>query len=524
MSESDRQLQSMAERVARQVEAEKAKSKPEKKDAITPDFVCKCALFSEKGDGLLHSALFRDRLTYVPESKAWYRWAGHHWEPTHIHLVEASVEQVGDKYREIGAHYEQLEKEAKESGDHERAANLGAKAELLYKRAKFLNSARGVNACVKFTLANQNPLISRPDVWDTDPWLLGVANGVVDLRTGEHRPGRPGDYIQRCCPVEWKGLHEPAPLWEETLQQIIGAAEGVLPWLHKVLGYAITGQSSEPLFLMLYGERGRNGKTVLMETLKKVLGPYMGPVPAELLLDRKIPKDPDSASPTIMNMRGMRIIWASETNENRRFSTAQVKLLSGSDSLTGRYLWDRQNTEFRPTHTLFLLTNFLPAAPAHDLPFWERLKLINFPFRFVDQPKGELERPRNPHLERELEKEFPGILAWLVRGCLLYRAEGLLAPAAVSKATEQYRVDEDDMQVFVDQCLEDGLPEERIQATELYEVFKEWYKKYMNPKYIPSMHIFGRQISSKLEKRKVGGHTYYYAKRFSSFGEEFRGK
>lgn len=526
MTESDRQLQEMANRVAKQVESEKAKAKPaDKKDAITPDFVAKCATFSEKGDGLLHSALFRGKLTYVPESKSWYCWEDHHWRSTHIHMVEASVEQVGNKYREVAAHYEQLAKDAGEGGDNERANHLRAKAEALQKRASWLNSSRGVNACVKFTLANSDPLISKPDVWDTDPWLLGVANGVVDLRTGEHRPGRPEDYILRYCPVEWKGLHEPAPLWEETLQQIIGASEGVLPWLHKVLGYAITGQSTEPLFLMLYGERGRNGKTVVMETIKKVLGPYMGPVPAELLLDRKIPKDPDSASPTIMNMKGMRIIWASETNENRRFSTAQVKLLSGSDSLTGRYLWDKQNTEFRPTHTLFLLTNFLPSAPAHDLPFWERLKLINFPFRFVDQPKGEFELPRNPHLERELEDEYPGILAWLVRGCLLYRAEGLVAPAAITKATEQYRVDEDDMQVFVDQCLVDSqLPEDRIQATELYEVFKEWYKKYINPKYIPSMHIFGRQIGAKLEKRKVGGHTYYYGKQFSDFGHKFKSK
>ena len=523
MSESESQLQEMARRVSAQVEAEKAKAPPADKpeDVITPDFVSRCAAFGEKGDGLLHSALFRNRLTYVPESKTWYVWNVHHWKPTHIHQVEASVEQVGDTYRTVAAHYEQLAKEAAEGGDNERSNHLRGKAELLQKRASWLNSSRGVNACVKFTLANSDPLISTPDIWDTDPWLLGVANGVVDLRTGEHRPGRPDDYLLRCCPVEWKGLHEPAPLWEKTLQQIIGASEGVLPWLHKVLGYAITGQSSEPLFLMLYGERGRNGKTVLMETLKKVLGPYMGSVPAELLLDRKIPKDPDSASPTIMNMKGMRIIWASETNENRRFSTAQVKLLSGSDSLTGRYLWDKQNTEFRPTHTLFLLTNFLPAAPAHDLPFWERLKLINFPFRFVDQPKGELELPRNPHLERELEAEFPGILAWLVRGCLLYRAEGLLAPAAVTKATEQYRVDEDDMQLFVDQCLEDSpSAEDRINATELYEVFKEWYKKYINPKYVPSMHIFGRQISAKIEKRKVGGHTYYYGKRLSDFGDQ----
>lgn len=310
MIESDRQLQEMASRVAKQVESEKAKAKPaDKKDAITPDFVARCATFSEKGDGLLHSALFRGKLTYVPESKGWYCWEDHHWRSTHIHMIEASVEQVGNKYREVAAHYEQLAKDASEGGDNERAAHLRAKAEALHKRASWLNSSRGVNACVKFTLANSDPLISKPDVWDTDPWLLGVANGVVDLRTGEHRPGRPEDYILRYCPVEWKGLHEPAPLWEETLQQIIGASEGVLPWLHKVLGYAITGQSTEPLFLMLYGERGRNGKTVVMETLKKVLGPYMGPVPAELLLDRKIPKDPDSASPTIMNMKGMRIIW-----------------------------------------------------------------------------------------------------------------------------------------------------------------------------------------------------------------------
>ena len=81
------------------------------------------------------------------------------------------------------------------------------------------------------------------------------------------------------------------------------------------------------------------------------------------------------------------------------------------------------------------------------------------------------------------------------------------------------------MQVFVDQCLVDSqLPEDRIQATELYEVFKEWYKKYINPKYIPSMHIFGRQIGAKLEKRKVGGHTYYYGKQFSDFGHKFKGK
>lgn len=517
------QLDAMAARVAAVVTEEQAARVDKPLETVTPDFVAKCAGFAEKGDGILHSALFRGKFVYVPETKTWFQWAGQFWEQTHVHRVEASVDEVGVKYREVAAHYEKLAQEASDAGDKEQATRLSFSAERLRKRASYLNTSRGVNACLKFTLANTAPLITRPDVWDVDPWLLGVANGVVDLKTGEHRPGRPSDYIRRACPIEWKGLDEPAPVWERSLSEILGAYEGVEDYLHKVLGYAITGMSSEPLFLMLYGDRGRNGKTVIMETLKKALGPYMGPVPAEMLLDRNVPKDPDSASPTIMNLKGLRIVWASETNENRRFSTSQVKLLSGSDSLTGRYLWDKENTEFRPTHTLFLLTNFLPRAPAHDTAFWERLKLFNFPYRFVDQPKGEFDRPRNPKLEKELEGELAGILAWLVRGCLKYQAEGLQPPACITQATGQYRVEEDTMQLFIEQCLEETPePEDRINATELYEVYQGWYRKYVSPKSIPSMHLFGRQLSSKVERRKVGGHTYYYGVQLSEEGERFR--
>lgn len=517
------ELAAMAARVEARTEEEAASLKEKPTPTVKPDFVAECAKFGEKGDGLLHCALHTGQFVYVPETKTWYAWTGQHWEATHIHKVEASVEAVGTKYLEVAAHYEKQAQQIKDAGDKAAAEKMAAKAELLKRRANTLNSARGVNSCLKFTLANQTPLIAKPDQWDSDPWLLGVKNGVVDLRTGELRPGRPEDYMRRACPVEWKGLDYPAPVWERTLSEIIGAADGVVPYLQKVFGYSITGLSSEPLFLMLYGDRGRNGKTVIMETFKKVMGPYMGPVPAEMLLDRHIPKDPDSASPTIMQLNGLRIVWASETNENRRFSTSQVKLLSGSDSLSGRYLWDRENTEFRPTHTLFLLTNFLPRAPSHDTAFWERLKLINFPYRFVDQPSGEFDRQRNPKLEQDLGDELSGILAWIVRGCLLFRTEGLTPPAAITNATADYRVEEDTMQLFVDLCLEEGRPnEDRLSATEVYEVYKEWHRKFINPKTVPSIHLFGRQLGAKIEKRKVGGHTWYYGVVFSDDADQFR--
>ena len=164
---------------------------------MTPDFVAKCSNVGKKGDGLLHFALFRGRFVYVPECRQWYEWAGQKWQEVHIHKVEASVDKVSLKYREIASHYERLARQAKDAGDKEEGERLKAAAEKMFGRASYLNSSRGVNACIKFTLTNSDPLICRPDIWDKDPWLLGVANGGVDLRTGEFRPGRPDDFMKK---------------------------------------------------------------------------------------------------------------------------------------------------------------------------------------------------------------------------------------------------------------------------------------------------------------------------------------
>ena len=231
-------LEAMAAAVNAKVKEEEATVQADTPpaEAITPDFVAKCAGFAEKGDGILHSALFRGKLVYVPEVKTWYRWTGQQWEPTHIHRVEASVDEVGLKYREIAAHYDKLAQDAVDSGDEALGAKFSGSAERLRKRAGYLNSSKGVNACIKFTLANLEPLITKPDVWDKDPWLLGVTNGVVDLRTGEHRAGRPTDYMRRACPVEWTGLNTTAPVWEQSLSEILGAYDGVIDYVQKVLG------------------------------------------------------------------------------------------------------------------------------------------------------------------------------------------------------------------------------------------------------------------------------------------------
>jgi putative DNA primase/helicase len=300
-------------------------------------------------------------------------------------------------------------------------------------------------------------------------------------------------------------------LWKAKIEEWVGNKPEVAAYLQRLIGYAITGMSNEPLFAMLVGE-GRNGKTIFIEIIKEVMGDYMSPIPADLLLDQgKYQRNADSPTPTIMSLRGLRIAYASETDENRSFSTSRVKWLTGGDRLVGRYPWDRDPTSFIPSHALFLLTNHKPRAKGHEQAFWDRVRLIPFPFRYVDSPseKVDYERQRDPELIDKLRREMPGILAWMVEGCLLYQRDKLIqAPEEVMKATREYQRGEDDVRDFVEVCLVPA-PGKRINATDLHDLYLAYYEKEVGGKPYTKTYI-GRLLSYILRKKeRVGGKIYY---------------
>lgn len=485
---------------------------------IDHEFVKRCLYAGQKGDGLLFAAIHKGKYLCAPELKnQWFEWTGSYWKQVTVYRAEAAVEAVVAKYEETRLHFEDKSREAKEARDDEAVKRFDRLAKRLRKNIDDLREGSGVTAALRFSLSNDDPLLVKMEEFDADPYLLGVANGVVDLHTGEFRKARPGDLLRRTCNVEWKGIDAPRPVWEAFVEEIVGEDKDVAAFLQRVFGYAITGLSNEPLFVVLAGE-GRNGKTVMVETLGKVCGDYMAPIPAELLLDQGQARDADKPTPTIMSLNGLRVAYATESDENRRFSIARVKWLSGDDRLTGRYMWDRDPTSFYPTHTLFLLTNHKPHAPAHEYAFWDRLRLVNFPFRYVDNPKREGERQRDNTLAERLEKELPGILAWLVRGCLLWQSQGIAPPASVLAATEEYQREEDHIQDFVEECLIET-PDSRVSATDVYDLYTRWYAKNRG-KFVPTMNTFGKHLGRKIQKLRRGGTVYYYDVRLNPDAEE----
>lgn len=251
---------------------------------------------------------------------------------------------------------------------------------------------------------------------------------------------------------------------------------------------------------------GRNGKGTLLEALKHALGPLAGPVPSELLLKQRDSKNPDAPSASLMALRGKRIVWASETERGRHFSTQRVKWLCGGDTIVGRDPFGRRQVEFSPTHSIFLLTNDKPRADASDFAFWSRVLLIPFHFTFVDNPQGPHERRRDPYLLEKLKSEAPGILAWLIRGCLEWRKQGLNPPEIVLASTEQYRQDEDQFARFIEDCciVERGI---EVKAGDLFKVYRTWCEE--SGEKAANGRVFGEEMGKKFDAyRKTAGVHY----------------
>ena len=486
---------------------------------ITPRFVRDCLYANELGDGMLYAAIHRDIFLYNKSTAEWLCWAGHFWERDIMARSLASVENISQRYLEEASNLVDRIGAAVKNGDKDKMQDMQKTQENIYKRVSRLRSERGRGNCLKFAHTNiENPISIKGDELDINPWLLACPNGVIDLRTGELRPGRPEDLLNKASPVEFSGIDAPAPTWELTLKQIFQGDEKLIDYMARLLGYCVTGLCIEHFLPIFYGQ-GRNGKGVILETISHVLGDLVAPIQAEMLLDQGRVKNTAGPSPDIMALRGLRIAFASETDQGRRFSTSRVKWLTGGDTLKGRYPHDKYETEFKPTHKLILMTNSKPAVSDDDFAFWERVHLIPFELSFVERaPEKENERPADKYLREKLIDEAPGILAWLVRGCLEWQRVGLDPPEKVIDATKEYRRDEDLMGHFLEECCLLS-PDAETSAAALYDRFVEWWENNVSRKKL-SKKKFGMMMGKKFKKAKSGTYRYFGVELQPDYGED----
>jgi putative DNA primase/helicase len=372
---------------------------------------------------------------------------------------------------------------------NEKKAKLDAAAAVM-KWCLTSEFAPRVNAALD--LARSEPGVAIvPEEMDCNAWLFNCSNGTLDLKTGRLREHRREDYITKLCSVAFDP-QATCPTWERFLWSVFRVAlregqveeertqatRGMIEFVQRLSGRFLTGDVGEQ-FLPIFWGIGANGKSTFVNALLEVLGHDYGmKANPDLLMASRGERHPTE----LAQLFGMRLVVASETHQGRRLNEALVKDLTGGEPIRARRMKE-DFWQFLPTHKLILLTNHRPTVVGTDEGIWRRLALVPFENVFWNPDDPRLQGKNLPpelrqdkHLGDKLRAEYPGILAWMVRGCLDWQRDGLAMPERVRVATSEYREGEDVLQRwFEDRCLVDqGDTSLRRKGSELYANYRHW--------------------------------------------------
>lgn len=381
-----------------------------------------------------------DTVRYCPQRGSWLSWDSHRWvwdEALHIHELARDVA---------------------------RALPTPDNDAIKHRRASL--SARGITSMVSLARSDRR-VVAHAGALDAHPYQLNTPAGVVDLTTGQVLAPDPAMLHTRSTNVA--PADGPAPRWETFLAETFAGDPDLTTYVQRILGQAIIGTVLEQILPFAFGA-GANGKTTLLGVVQRIIGigdqGYSISSPADLLLATF-----NQGHPTeIARLAGARFVVTSELEDGQRFAEAKVKMLTGRDTISGRFM--RQDWfSFTPTHTLFLAANHQPEVRAGGTAFWRRLALL--PFVHTVPPEH-----RNPHLEDQLvEGEGPQILNWLIQGAVDYLTYGITAPGSVTAATAAYATDQDTVARFVADCCElgpIGAQTYSVASSQVRAVYERW--------------------------------------------------
>lgn len=312
-----------------------------------------------------------------------------------------------------------------------------------------------------------------PEDFDADKWSLNCANGILDLRTAEIRPHTPEELHTKQVPVEYDSGAS-CPLWMDFLHTIMEGDNEMILFLQRWIGYNLTGSVREHAVCVFYGDGG-NGKGTLCETLMRLLAGYGHKTSFSTFLQCRAQR-PSEPTPHLAELKGARLVLASESGEDQALNEPLLKELSGGDTIHARELFGKPFT-FEPTHKITMLTNHRPRVRGGDYGIWRRLMLVPFEVK-IPPEKMDLDLPT------KLLAELPGILRWAVIGCLQWQTVGLKAPEKVLQATSDYQSEEDPVFNFLrERCAPAGYDADAtdyrdkgyfVSSGDLFSAFKRW--------------------------------------------------
>ncbi|MFE1602996.1 phage/plasmid primase, P4 family [Methylobacterium sp. ID0610] len=377
-----------------------------------------------------------DDVRFVADENQWLIWNGNIWERDETgRVVQLFLEMAQAMLAEAEA--------ILAAEDDKKAFRAKEKA---IGWAKQAGENRRINSALKVAQTDPRVVVTL-DQLDNFPGFLPVANGIVELATGELLPNAKEKLATRASPYTYTA-EAACPRWEAVIARALPGELG--PFFQRVLGYSLMGNPCEQKFFMLRGE-GADSKSTIARVMSGLLGSLLIRPAGETFLasDNEITGNAPRAD--LMAFRGARVVFAPEPDSRRKLDKELIKRLTGQDGIQARAPYGRAMVEFEMTGVVLMLANHLPGCDEADEAAWRRLTLIPF-----DHTVPEAERDATL-VETLLTNEAEGILAWLIEGAQAYARDGLQVPEVVRQRTAAWRRQVGRIERFVDEsCIREG--------------------------------------------------------------------
>lgn len=393
----------------------------------------------------LIARLYGPGLRYIRETDTFIHWLDHCWVPAGVQILE---------YAKQTANAVLAEGQAMLASDDENIRKRGADQVAYANRLHSLSLMKAMLELLK-------PKVEiRTAELDSDPMLVRIKNGVIELKTQRYRENSRQDLITSVCPVEYDPKAA-CPAWERFIAEITCGDAELAAFLKRLVGYMLTGRTDEQLLFFFYGH-GSNGKSTFIQIIQALMGSYATQINSDVLMANRSVGGPNAS---LAKLPGKRLVVANELPEGGRFDDMLIKSMTGGDTLVARQVYGKHEIEFTAQFSLVIIGNHKPAI--HDMShgMWRRMCLIPFAAQFSAEQA-------DPTLAARLMAELPGIMNWALEGVAEWQQHGLKRslPAAVVKANDDYREESDLLGEFLSGCILQ--PDAYTPATALYQAFQ----------------------------------------------------
>ena len=266
------------------------------------------------------------------------------------------------------------------------------------------------------------------------PYYLPIKNNmIVDLRNGRviHRERK--HYFTFFCDVEITKTK--TNFFNDFISKIMCEDMEAVKYLQKILGYCLTGDITGRVFFIWSGI-GKNGKSVLLNLMKRILGSSYKQTTKDVFINSN-----KSSGCEVVELKDARLASYSETNSKECLNESLIKMISGDDPITARALYKSPIT-FDPMCKLLLLTNHKPTFNGEDLANIDRVRLVQFPARFVQcpNPKKKSEYKQIDNMKDILiNKHIDEFFTFCVEGAIeFYKDSQFKPPSFIKDVQDEY--------------------------------------------------------------------------------------